>query len=128
VDTDRALGRFSKPALLILTTLAEGFPKHGYVIMTDIKHNFDVQLGPGTLYGALARLHKLHLIEPVDSEDRRQPYRITRRGAMWLSSELTGLGKVTSQGLSRLRVLEGTAADSTSLPAKTGPTGSVKAV
>ena len=39
-------------------------------------------LGPGTLYGALARLERRGLIEALGPEDRRRPYRLTglRRG------------------------------------------------
>src|SRR5215467_11811459 len=48
------LGRFSDPSLLILASLAGG-PKHGYAMMEDIEAMSGVRLGPGTLYGALAR-------------------------------------------------------------------------
>src|SRR5215469_14493019 len=48
-------GRFSEPALLILISLAEG-PKHGYSMTEDIEAIAGVRLGPGTLYGAIARL------------------------------------------------------------------------
>jgi DNA-binding PadR family transcriptional regulator len=108
---------------MILTTLAEGGPKHGYVIMTEIQRNFDVQLGPGTLYGALTRLNKLGLIESVASEDRRQPYRVTPAGTAWLNSELIQLHKVASSGL---RIIEGVTAKSER--GKETATGSVEAV
>ena len=48
-------GRFSEPALLILVSLAEE-PRHGYSMTEDIESIAGVRLGPGTLYGALARL------------------------------------------------------------------------
>ena len=51
------LGRFSDPGLLILTSLADG-EKHGYAMMEDIEALCGVRLGPGTLYGALARLER----------------------------------------------------------------------
>ena len=53
-------GRFSDPALLILSSLADR-PRHGHGMMTDIKAMTGVRLGPGTLYGALARLEKSRL-------------------------------------------------------------------
>jgi DNA-binding PadR family transcriptional regulator len=81
-------GRFSKAALMIVASLAGGEPKHGYALMQDIDQHCQVQLSAGTLYGALARLHRLGLIEPVASNDRRRPYRITRAGAEWLKVEL----------------------------------------
>jgi len=54
----RQLGRFSEPGLLILVSLADG-PKHGYAILEDIDQLAGVRLGPGTLYGALARLERM---------------------------------------------------------------------
>src|SRR5262249_20665721 len=53
-----ALGRFSEPALLILVSLADG-PKHGYAMVDDIQRLSGTCLGPGTLYGAIARLERL---------------------------------------------------------------------
>src|SRR5256885_9657066 len=72
-------GRFSEPALLILISLADG-PKHGYAMTEDIASVAGVRLGPGTLYGAIARLETRGLIEALASEDRRNPYRMTPAG------------------------------------------------
>ena len=49
------LGGFAEPSLYILVSLAAG-PKHGYAIMTDVEEVSGSPMGPGTLYGALARL------------------------------------------------------------------------
>ena len=73
------LGRFAEPSLYILVSLSEG-PKHGYAIMTDVEAISGVPLGPGTLYGALARLEPRGLIEALEPEDRRRPYRLTGLG------------------------------------------------
>src|SRR5207249_3802095 len=70
------LGRFSEPALLVLISLAGG-PKHGYAMIEDIATIGGSRLGPGTLYGAIARLEKLGLIEPLLPTDRRRPYRLS---------------------------------------------------
>ena len=94
-------GRFSDPALLILVSLAGG-PKHGYAMVQDIDRIADVQLGPGTLYGALARLEEQQLIEPLPSEDRRRPYRLTDLGASALRAQLAALESVVTAGHSRL--------------------------
>ena len=51
------LGRFAEPALYILVSLSDG-PKHGYAIMTDVEAVSGAPMGPGTLYGALARLER----------------------------------------------------------------------
>ena len=45
----------SDRSILILTSLADG-PKHGYALIKDIDGFAAVKLGPGTLYGALAKL------------------------------------------------------------------------
>ena len=68
------LGRFAEPSLYILASLADG-PKHGYAIMADVESISGQPLGPGTLYGALARMEKRGLIEALEPEDRRRPWR-----------------------------------------------------
>ena len=94
-------GRYSDPALLILASLAGG-PKHGYSMMTDIETMTGVRLGPGTMYGALARLEGQGLIKAVPSRDRRRPYQLTTKGAAGLREQLNLLQKLASTGLKRL--------------------------
>jgi DNA-binding PadR family transcriptional regulator len=94
-------GRFSDPALLILSSLADG-PKHGYGIMSDIETLTGLRLGPGTLYGALARLESSGLIKSLPAEDRRRPYQLTAKGITALRDELNLLQKLASTGLKRL--------------------------
>jgi len=94
-------GRFANPSLLILASLAEG-PKHGYAMMIDIQTMADVRLGPGTLYGALARLEGSGLIRALAAEDRRRPYQLTAKGAAILREQLTTLHRLASTGLRRL--------------------------
>src|SRR6187455_1293766 len=81
------LGRFGEPSLYILVSLSDG-PKHGYAIMADVEKISGAPLGPGTLYGALARLETRGLIEALEPEDRRRPYRITGVGAAALHAQL----------------------------------------
>ena len=100
VDLDE-FGRFSEPALLILVSLAEG-PKHGYAITEDIVVFADVRFGPGSLYGAIARLESRGLIEPLKSEDRRNPYRLTTLGEKVLRARLASMQAVTRVGQKRL--------------------------
>ncbi len=95
------LGRFSDPALFVLASLAEG-EKHGYAMMEDIKEMCGAKLGPGTLYGALVRLEERGLVEPVGSEDRRKPYRLTAAGASALEGRLRELEGFARAGLRRL--------------------------
>jgi DNA-binding PadR family transcriptional regulator len=95
------LGRFSDPPILILASLA-GSPKHGYAIMEDIETFASVHLGPGTLYGAIARLEDRGLIEPLPAEERRRPYRLTAAGVAFLREQLAGLETFAHMGLQRL--------------------------
>jgi DNA-binding PadR family transcriptional regulator len=94
-------GRFSEPALLILISLADG-PKHGYAMTEDIATVADIRLGPGTLYGALARLEAQGLIEALASDDRRNPYRLTAVGEGVLRARLAALQTIARVGQRRL--------------------------
>lgn len=95
------LGRFAEPSLSILVSLSDG-PKHGYAIMTDVEAMTGSPLGPGTLYGALARLERRGLIEALPPEDRRRPYRLTGLGATTLRAQLDQLEGFVRAGLGRL--------------------------
>jgi DNA-binding PadR family transcriptional regulator len=100
MDTSES-GRFSDPAVLILTSLADG-EKHGYAMMADIEATAGVRLGPGTLYGALMRLEREGFIEPLHTNERRHPYRLTLQGAAFLRQYLVSLEKLVSLGMRRL--------------------------
>jgi DNA-binding PadR family transcriptional regulator len=89
------------PGLLVLVSLSSG-PKHGYAMMADIETFSGVRVGPGTLYGALARLERERLIEPVESTDRRRPYRLTDAGGRGLRARLEGIGLLVQVGRRRL--------------------------
>jgi len=95
------LGRFAEPSMYILVSLSGG-PKHGYAIMTDVEAISGAPMGPGTLYGALARLERRGLIEPLEPVDRRRPYRLTGFGATTLQAQLDSLQGFVRTGLARL--------------------------
>jgi DNA-binding PadR family transcriptional regulator len=95
------LGRFAEPSLYILVSLSDG-PKHGYAIMTDVEAVSGSPMGPGTLYGALARLERRGLIEALEPEERRRPYRLTALGATTLQAQLIQLNSFVRTGLGRL--------------------------
>jgi DNA-binding PadR family transcriptional regulator len=95
------LGRFAEPALLILISLASE-PRHGYAMMEDIAAFAGVKLGPGTLYGAIARLEDRGFIEAVPTTDRRQPYRLTDTGHAALERHLDSMTSVTTAGRERI--------------------------
>ncbi len=95
------LGKSADPSILILTSLIAG-PKHGYAIAKDVDDFAGVALGPGTLYGALARLESRALIQATPSDQRRRPYEITDAGRLAASRQLRAMQSVASAGLSRL--------------------------
>ena len=97
------LRRVGEASVLILISLADG-PKHGYALIHDIKELVGVELGPGTLYGALDRLERLSLIEPLPSDNQRHPYRITAPGTAALRVHLDSLERVSEAGRLRLRL------------------------
>ncbi|MDA8311841.1 MAG: PadR family transcriptional regulator [Actinomycetota bacterium] len=98
-----ALAQRSDPSLLVLVSLAEG-PKHGYALTKDIEAFAGISLGPGTLYGCIARLEGRGLIEALPAEDRRNPYRLTAAGATALREELERAAATSALGLRRLEV------------------------
>jgi DNA-binding PadR family transcriptional regulator len=100
-EPDAELGQFSDPPLLVLASLGGG-PKHGHAMIEDIARLCGTRLGPGTLYGAIARLEQLGWIEPLPPEERRQPYRITAQGLQVLRAKLKTLQHFTQAGLRRL--------------------------
>ncbi len=101
-DDDLAdLGRFSEPALFILISLADG-PKHGYAMTQDIEALGGHKLGPGTLYGAIARLEARKWIEALPADDRRRPYRLTAAGHRVLRHRLDALHALARAGRARL--------------------------
>src|SRR5262249_38773008 len=83
--TDR-LDRWADPPLLVLASLADE-PKHGYAITQDVAETMGVRLSAGTLYAVIARLEARGLIEPLESDDRRRPYRIPAARAEVLAQE-----------------------------------------
>ena len=96
------LRRAGEASVLVLVSLAGG-PKHGYALIQDIRQFAGVELGPGTLYGALDRLEGLGLIEPLPAEERRHPYRITAPGSAALRVHLDSLERVSAAGRLRLQ-------------------------
>jgi DNA-binding PadR family transcriptional regulator len=93
---------WADPGLLILGSLASG-PKHGYAIVQDAAATADVELGPGTLYGALARLEERGYIRALPGDERRRPYEITAAGEAILRRRLEAMRSYAARGLARLR-------------------------
>ena len=103
-----SLGRSNEPPVLILTSLAAG-PKHGYALTRDIEQFAGVALGPGTLYGAIARLEERGFIEPepAGGDARRRPYRITGTGRVALEEAVRAMRRLADEGAGRLGIVVG---------------------
>ena len=89
--------------MLVLASLAEQ-PKHGYAITQDVAETMGVRLSAGTLYAVIARLESRGMIEAVESDDRRRPYRLTAAGARALAEQSERMQQVARIARERLRV------------------------
>ena len=96
-----AFGRYADPALVVMTSLSAG-PRHGYAIIQDVEAMGGPRLRPGTLYAVLARLEERGLIEALEPQERRRPYRLTAAGATALRVQLEHVRTVAERGLARL--------------------------
>lgn len=80
----------------ILLALSGG-EKHGYAIMKEVAEaeSGSLSMGPGTLYGSLARMIRARLVEEsgLSDDERRRYYRITSFGHKVLAAELTRLSR-----------------------------------
>jgi hypothetical protein len=75
----------------ILVALRAG-PKTAVRLLDDVR-SMDGQIGPGTLFGTVARLERLALIEPVVNGEGRRAYRLSKP---WSSDQIARM-----EGLSR---------------------------
>jgi DNA-binding PadR family transcriptional regulator len=87
--------------VLVLMSLVAG-PKHGYALITDIQEFSGILFGPGTLYGALNHLEDAGLIEGLEEEGSRRPYRITDSGVASLCKVLDEMETMVGFGRARL--------------------------
>ncbi|KGX92322.1 PadR family transcriptional regulator [Pontibacillus halophilus JSM 076056 = DSM 19796] len=83
----------------ILLSLTE--PMHGYGIMNKVDElsQGQVKLGPGTLYGALAKLEKQGVIKKLEqaTDERRKHYELTSLGAEVVQLEYNRLVSLVKQ-------------------------------
>jgi DNA-binding PadR family transcriptional regulator len=101
-DMTERLDRWADPPLLVLASLADQ-PKHGYAITQDVADTMGVRLSAGTLYAVISRLESRGLIEPLESKDRRRPYRLTAAGARALAEQTERMHQVSLVARERLR-------------------------
>jgi DNA-binding PadR family transcriptional regulator len=83
----------------ILLALLEG-ERHGYAIMQSVERitGGTARMGPGTLYGAIARLIDAGLIEEAgeraDADERRRYYRLSASGKRAVRAETERLRRL----------------------------------
>jgi DNA-binding PadR family transcriptional regulator len=99
--TSHGIRGSSDRSVLVLTSLAGG-PKHGYALIKDIEDFAGVELGAGTLYGCLSKLEAAGFVEPLASEGRRHPYRITPAGLAAIEERLEASARIARIGLRRI--------------------------
>jgi DNA-binding PadR family transcriptional regulator len=82
----------------ILLALVE--PLHGYGVMQKVEalSAGDVNIGPGTLYGAFTNLVKEGLITMVKEEERRKSYALTEKGRQLLREQVRRLEVMSRNG------------------------------
>jgi DNA-binding PadR family transcriptional regulator len=72
------------PASFQILVVLAGGSAHGYAIMQEVERltGGTAHLGPGTLYRTIQKLLDDKLVEAIgsDADERRVPYRISRRG------------------------------------------------
>jgi len=81
------LGRYARPAQQVLNVLTAG-PRVPSAMLREVDARCGVDLGPGTLFGAIARLESLALIEVVAGSAAPRHYRLTALGAETLEAQL----------------------------------------
>jgi DNA-binding PadR family transcriptional regulator len=82
-------GRLGEPAMWILVALRPE-PRTAIQMLDDVR-SVDGQIGPGTLFGTVARLERLGLIEPVVNGDGRRAYRLSQTWTPDLIAGMEGL-------------------------------------
>ena len=89
------LGRFSRPAQQILNVLANG-PRAPHAMQREIDARCGVTVGPGTLFGTIARLERHALIEVIAGTPVPRTYRLTALGAETLAVQLEAVRRASS--------------------------------
>jgi DNA-binding PadR family transcriptional regulator len=86
----------------LLLALADG-PLHGYAIAKAVaEHTSDaIQLGPGTLYGTLARMAESGLVRERSHQDRRRTFALTPLGRAAARAEARRLSELVSVARSK---------------------------
>jgi DNA-binding PadR family transcriptional regulator len=93
-------GALTEAVFYILLSLY--FPMHGYGIMQNVKElsHGRVNLGAGTLYGAINTLLEKNWIQsiPGEKDSRKKEYQITDLGKSILKDEIARLEELIANG------------------------------
>lgn len=83
----------------ILLSLYE--PRHGYGIMQFVSElsKGRVELGPGTIYGAIKTLVQRKWIDPLEEGGRKKKYVITDAGKFMVETEIQRLYELHHNGM-----------------------------
>lgn len=84
---------------IIVLSMLNGEPLHGYKIIADLHKTFGVLLSPGTLYPLLYRLEEEKLVK-VKEVKRRKLYSLTPSGRRRIS-RINALSKKSSEKIFR---------------------------
>lgn len=85
-----SFGRYARPAQQVISVLAAG-PRTPARIRREVGARCGDDLGPGTLFGTIARLERHALIEVVPASEEPRSYRLTALGAETLEAQLAAL-------------------------------------
>ncbi|GBQ00233.1 hypothetical protein SSP531S_16470 [Streptomyces spongiicola] len=88
--------RTNDAQMLVLCALADG-PLHGYAINAAIEQVSGHRLGPGSLYGALARLEAKQLVMPLEEKGRQRPFCLTPAGRELLEREAHSMARLSGR-------------------------------
>jgi DNA-binding PadR family transcriptional regulator len=84
-------GRLGETAIWILVALRPE-PRTTIQMLDDVR-SVDGQIGPGTLFGTVARLERLGLIEPVVNGQGRRAYRLSHTWSPDQVARMEGLSR-----------------------------------
>jgi len=105
---DLTQGALTEAVYYILLSMLE--PIHGYAVMQNIEKltNGRVNLGAGTLYGAINTLLEKQWISAVtsDKDSRKKEYIITNIGRKILQRELVRIEELLINGKNKLESLQ----------------------
>lgn len=100
ISDDFGRGALTEAVFYILISLYS--PMHGYGIMHNVKELSDgrLNLGAGTLYGAINTLLEKNWIEfiPGDKDSRKKVYKITEQGKTAIKYEIKRLKELLTNG------------------------------